>query len=510
MFGTPPKTPKTPNPPKTQTPARRWTPDDVTVTEPATVRRAINAAAIGNVTEWYDFGVYGYLALTIEGVFLPEDSGPAGKIIVAGLFAVSFLVRPLGGLVFGPLSDRIGRNRVLAMTMIMMATSTFLIGVIPPYAAIGMLAPFLLLACRLLQGFSTGGEYSNAMTFISEYAPDRRRGYFGSLLEVGTFGGYILGATVAVVLEAVLTDGQMQDWGWRLPFFVALPLGFVGIYLRTKLKDTPAFEQQEAAKNAPESQSHAARDFEADEAKKILSLWPSILVCCGLVVAWNVTNYMLTSFMPSYFDEVGNRQDGYEVGNLTANVLEIAVMAVCLVLIPVVGRLSDRVGRRPVVLAGCLSLIVLSVPSVLLIRVDNLACVFLGLLIMGLSLICFSSIMPSTLPSLFPTVVRAGALAIAFNVSISLFGGTTSTVMEALIAATGNLMWPGFYLMIAGVIGLVALRYLPESNGRPMWGSNPAAETEQDAVTHAAELNRRIDELERTANTAAQASVGAT
>lgn len=194
MFGSHPKTP-------TPTKGKRWKEDDVTVTEPATVRTAINAAAIGNVTEWYDFGVYGYLMLTIEGVFLPEDSGAAGKIITAGLFAVSFLVRPIGGLIFGPLSDRIGRNRVLAITMIMMATATFLIGVIPDYAAIGMAAPFLLLLCRLLQGFSTGGEYSNAMTFIAEYAPDRKRGFFGSLLEVGTFGGYVLGASVAVILE---------------------------------------------------------------------------------------------------------------------------------------------------------------------------------------------------------------------------------------------------------------------------------------------------------------------
>lgn len=495
MFGFP----STPHAPGTQT-GKRWKADDVTVTAPSTVRRAINAAAIGNVTEWYDFGVYGYLALTIEGVFLPEDSGAAGKVIVAGLFAVSFLVRPIGGLIFGPLSDRIGRNRVLALTMIMMATSTFLIGLIPSYAAIGMLAPFLLLACRLLQGFSTGGEYSNAMTFISEYAPDRRRGFFGSLLEVGTFGGYILGASVAVLLEAALSDDQMQSWGWRLPFFVALPLGFVGIYLRTKLKDTPAFEQQEAADSSPESESHRARDFEGNEFRRILSLWPSILVCCGLVIAWNVSNYMLTSFMPSYFDEVGNRQDGYEVSSLTANIMEIAVMAVCLCLIPVFGKLSDRIGRRPVVLVGCLSLIVLSVPAVLLIRIDNLGCVFLGLLIMGLSLICFSSMMPSTLPSLFPTVVRAGALAIAFNVSISLFGGTTSTVMEALISATGNLMWPAFYLMAAGVIGLIALRFLPETNGRPMWGSNPAAENEEEAVAHAEELNREIAELEREAN----------
>ena len=165
-----------------------------------------------------------------------------GTIATFGLFAVAFLVRPFGGLFFGPLADRIGRNKVLATTMILMALGTFAIGCIPSRAAsIGMLAPALLLVARLVQGFSTGGEYGNAMTFIAEYAPDRRRGFLGSWLEFGTFTGYLLGAIVVTVADATLTDDQLLSWGWRIPFFVALPLGIVGVYLRTRLADTPAF-----------------------------------------------------------------------------------------------------------------------------------------------------------------------------------------------------------------------------------------------------------------------------
>ncbi len=457
------------------------------------VKRAIGAAAIGNVTEWYDFGVYGYLAVVIEGVFLPDDMASGVKtIIVAGLFAVAFLVRPLGGIVFGPLADKIGRNKVLALTMIMMAAGTFLIGILPTYATVGIAAPFLLLACRLLQGFSTGGEYSNAMTFIAEYAPDKRRGFLGSLLEVGTFTGYVLGASFATIIQVSSSDTFLDSWGWRIPFFVALPLGLVGVYLRTKLADTPAYQEMERL--AEESEQKAAKEKKGGgEFKAIFKLWPNLLVCCGLVLAWNVTNYMLTSYMPQYFSTVEDLQGSGGVTETTSQVLQIIVMAVCLALIPIIGQLSDRFGRKAIVRLGSTSLIVLSFPSLLLIRGDSDGVVLIGLLIMGLSLITFSATMPSTLPSLFPTAVRAGALAIAFNVSISLFGGTTSFVQASLINATGYLMWPAVYLMAAGVIGLISIHFVPESNGRPLWGSNPSASSKEEAEELAEELNAELE-----------------
>ncbi|MFE5775066.1 MFS transporter [Brachybacterium sp. NPDC056505] len=489
---------------------QKWRPEQVTITEPSVIRRAIGAAAIGNITEWYDFGVYGYLQVTIEGVFLPKNAGAAGAIIVAALFAVAFLVRPLGGMFFGPLADRIGRKSVLATTMIMMALGTFLIGVLPDYATIGLAAPFLLLACRLIQGFSTGGEYGNAMAFIAEYAPDRRRGFFGSLLEVGTFGGYVLGASVATIMTAILTQDQLLSWGWRLPFFVALPLGLVGVYLRSKLEDTPAYrelekqqdaeakakvEEKEAAKKAGAPVSTETEDTKKGrgEIKGILRLWPNLLACMGLVLAWNVTNYMLTAFMPQFFPMIREYQGSGGVSDLASSILQIIVMVMCLVLIPVVGRLSDRVGRKAVVRAGSIALIVLSIPSVLLIRGNSDVTVMFGLLIMGLSLICFSATMPSTLPSLFPTAVRAGALSISFNVAISLFGGTTSTVMTSLVTWTHFLMWPAIYLMAAGVIGLICVHIVPESNGRPLWGSKPAASDRKEATAHAKELSEEAE-----------------
>ena len=467
---------------------RRWDVEDVTVTHPDVIKRAIGAAAIGNITEWYDFGVYSYMALTIADVIMPLQ-GNAAKLMTYALMAVAFLFRPLGGIILGPLSDRIGRNKVLAMTMIMMAAGTVLIGLIPDYAHAGVWACVALFVCRVIQGFSTGGEYGNAMTFIAEYAPDKKRGFLGSLLEVGTFTGYLLGAGVSAAVMGLLSEEQLHSWGWRLPFFVALPLGFVGVYLRSKLSDTPAFQALEA-----EAEEREKADAKVT-LKDTFSMWPAMLACGGLVVAWNVTNYMLTAYMPSFLPVVADHKGGEGISSNMNNIMQIIVMAVCLAIIPLIGVLSDRVGRKIIVRVGSVMLIVLAVPSLLLITADSAASVLAGLIVMGLSLICFSATMPSTLPSLFPTAVRAGALSIAFNVFISAFCGTTALYTGALVDGTHNLMWPAYILIAAGLVGLVAVHFVPESNGRPLWGSAPSVTHEDEAKGVVEELRDEADQL---------------
>ncbi|TVT11630.1 MFS transporter [Amycolatopsis bartoniae] len=440
------------------------------------VRRAVGAAAVGNITEWYDFGVYGYLATTITKVFFSGLPPAMGTIATFGLFAVSFLIRPFGSLFFGPLGDRIGRKKVLSLTVILMAAGTFVIGVVPSYAQIGIAAPLLVLLARLLQGVSTGGEYGNAMTFIAEYAPDRRRGFLGSWLEFGTLTGYAFGATIATVLTAVLTPDQLLSWGWRLPFLLALPLGAVGLYLRLKLEETPAFAdlmEQSKAANKPPEKSELRRVF--------VDHWRAMLLCAGLVLAWNVTNYMLTSYVPTYLTETLPGHGHTGTGQTASEVLQIVTLVVLMVVITFLGRLSDRIGRRKVVLAGCVALVVLSLPSVLLLRAGGDVRTLLGLLIMGLTLICFSAVLPSTLPAMFPTRIRAGGLSISFNIAVSLFGGTTSTVMSALVAGTGDLNWPAYYLMAAGVIGAISIVLTRETAQRPLAGSPPIVESRQEA-----------------------------
>ncbi|MDL5201321.1 glycine betaine/L-proline transporter ProP [Streptomyces sp. ALI-76-A] len=437
-------------------------PENVTVTDPALVRRAVRAAALGNAMEWFDFGVYSYLAVTLGKVFFPSGDPTAQLLSTFGAFAAAFLVRPLGGLVFGPLGDRVGRQKVLAVTMIMMAAGTLAIGLIPSYASIGVGAPLLLLLARLVQGFSTGGEYAGASTFIAEYAPDKRRGFLGSWLEFGTLAGYIGGAGLVTVMTAVLSQDALLSWGWRIPFLIAGPMGVIGLYLRLRLEETPAFAE-EVAKAEADRPKVPLREM-------VCGQWKALLLCVGLVLVFNVTDYMLLSYMPSYL----TGELGYDETHGLLVVL--GVMVLMMTVQPFAGALTDRVGRRPVIAAGCAGFLVLSVPALLLIRQGDLLAVALGTGALGLLLVCFTAAMPSALPALFPTRVRYGSLSIGFNVSVSLFGGTTPLVVTALIGTTGDLMMPAYYMMAAAVVGGVAVWFMTESAGRPLPGSAPSVE----------------------------------
>ncbi|MER5790352.1 MFS transporter [Streptomyces sp. NPDC001980] len=433
-----------------------------TVTDPALVKRAVKAAALGNAMEWFDFGVYSYIAVTLGKVFFPSGNPTAQLLSTFGAFAAAFLVRPLGGMVFGPLGDRVGRQKVLALTMIMMAAGTFAIGLIPSYATIGVGAPLLLLAARLVQGFSTGGEYAGASTFIAEYAPDKKRGFFGSWLEFGTLAGYIGGAGLVTLMTALLSTDDLTSWGWRIPFLIAGPMGIIGLYLRMRLEETPAFaaEVEKAESSRPKVPLR----------EMITSQWPALLLCMALVLVFNVTDYMLLSYMPSYLTSELKYDETHGL------LVVLGVMALMMIVQPFAGALTDRVGRRPVIAAGCAGFLFLSVPAVLLIRQGSLLAVGLGMGALGLLLVCFTAAMPAALPALFPTRVRYGSLSIGFNISVSLFGGTTPLAVTALIGATGNLMMPAYYMMAAAVVGGFAAWRMTETAGKPLPGSAPSVE----------------------------------
>ncbi|MER5949236.1 glycine betaine/L-proline transporter ProP [Streptomyces sp. NPDC001904] len=451
---------------------------DITVTDEAAVKRAVKAASLGNAMEWFDFGIYSYLAVTIGHVFFPSGNDTVQLISSFATFAVSFLVRPIGGMVFGPMGDKIGRKKVLAMTMIMMAIGTFAIGLIPSYATIGFWAPVLLIVFRLVQGFSTGGEYGGASTFIAEYAPDKKRGFFGSFLEFGTLAGYVGAAGLVTVLTSVLGSDGMESWGWRIPFLVAGPIGLVGLYLRLKLDETPAFQKLEDASShkASDAATSVETTAKGDLAKIFRDYWPTLVLCICLVGAYNITDYMLLSYMPTYLSD--------EMGYSEAHglLILIATMVVLMCIISQVGKLSDRFGRKPLLMTGMLGFFVLSIPSFLLVQNGALWAVSLGMLLLGLSLVCLLGTMSAALPALFPTNVRYGSLSVGYNLSASIFGGTTPLVITALIGLTGSDMMPAYYSMAAALVGVIAVACMKETAQKPLAGSPPSVETEEEAV----------------------------
>ncbi|MFD8892024.1 glycine betaine/L-proline transporter ProP [Streptomyces sp. NPDC059566] len=451
---------------------------DITVTDDLAVKRAVKAASLGNAMEWFDFGIYSYLAVTLGRVFFPSGSDTTQLMSSFATFAVAFLVRPLGGMFFGPMGDRMGRKKVLALTMIMMAVGTFAIGLIPSYGAIGLWSPALLILFRMLQGFSTGGEYGGASTFIAEYAPDRRRGFFGSFLEFGTLAGYVGAAGLVTALYALLDDAAMDSWGWRVPFLVAGPLGLVGLYLRMRLDETPAFQRLDGGARARATEAADAVETTAkgDLAKIFREYWPTLILCVCLVGAYNIAHYMLLSYMPTYLsDELGYS----ETHGL---LILLGVMVALMLVVSRVGALSDRYGRKPLLMGGMTGFFLLSLPAFLLIGQGGIPAITAGMLMLGLSLVCMLGTMSAALPALFPTRVRYGSLSVGYNLSASLFGGTTPLVITALIGWTGSNLMPAFYAMGAALVGILAVACMKETAQKPLDGSPPSVETEEEAA----------------------------
>lgn len=416
------------------------------------VRRAVTGAAIGNLIEWFDYASYGYLAATIAAVFFAAGNETAALMGAFGVFAVSFIVRPIGGLFWGHFGDKLGRKRILALTIIIMSASTFAIGLIPSYAAIGLAAPLLLLVARLVQGFSAAGEYAGAASFIAEYASERRRGLLVSMVPASTAAGLALGILVATLLQYNLTEAALQSWGWRVPFLMAGPLGVIGLYIRMRLEDTPVFQELENRQ-------------EIEQAPLLTGLrrnYRQILVAFGVVCLNAVGFYMILSYMPTYLSQ--------ELGfsSLTSNMTTMVSLGTYVLLLPFVGTLADRVGRKPVLIGACVLFVVFTIPAFELLSLGGVAFAILAQLLLGAMLAGNDGVLATFLTEMFPTTVRYSSFALSFNLGNALFGGTAPFVATFLIARTNNDFAPGFYLMAAAVIALLALLKTKETAWQPL------------------------------------------
>lgn len=323
--------------------------------------------------EWYDVGVFGYLITTMGPVFLTEADKSVQNLFLLGTFGATFIARPLGGVYFGWLGDKIGRQKVLAMTLIIMATATLVVGLLPGYSQLGVWAAALLVITKLVQGFSTGGEYAGATTFVSEHAPDKRRGFFASFLDMGSYLGFAIGAALISVLQLVLGQPTMEAWGWRVPFLLAGPLGMIAIYFRMKIEESPTFQATlDAEATAAPSSESGQGPAPMGPVGIFKAYWPRIMLAMVLVATANTVGYALTSYMPTYLTS----NKGYD--ELHGTLLTIPVLVVMALCIPLTGHLSDVIGRRPVLWIGAVSTVVLSLPAFLLIGIGGIWSILLG------------------------------------------------------------------------------------------------------------------------------------
>ena len=415
-------------------------------------RKAITAGVIGNVLEWYDFGVYGYLVPTLSTLFFPAGDPTVALLSTFAVFGVGFLMRPVGSIVFGIYGDRYGRRAALSAVIFVMAVATFLMGCLPTYAQAGVIGPALLVVVRLFQGLSAGGEWGGSTSYIVEFAPQSRRGFFGSWQLVGVGGGFLLGSLTAALLNAGLSQADRLAWGWRLPFLFGISVGIVGGYLRWRLSDTPKFtELEEKHATSPAPLAEAFREYPRET-----------LLGFGITLHNTVAYYIALVYMTSYMQTAG------KLPQQTALWINTSCLALFVVLMPVMGWISDRVGRRPPLIFSCIGYLLLGYPFFLMSSSGNVPLTILSQVLMILLYVPYAGACPAYYAEIFPTRVRYTALSIGYNIAVAVFGGFAPFIATFLVQQTGNVTAPAIYVIVAAIVTLIILLQTRETAFQPL------------------------------------------
>ena len=432
-------------------------PEHATTVSDRTVRtnrltRVITASAVGNFIEWYDFAIYGFLATTLAAQFFPNENPTSALLETFAVFAVAFALRPLGGIFFGRLGDRLGRRTTLSLTVILISGSTAAIGLMPTYESIGVLAPILLVTARCLQGFSAGGEYAGACAYVIEHAPPRRRASMASFVPVSTFWSFAFAAGFTFVLSQILGSAAMGDWGWRIPFLLAIPLGLFGFYLRFKMEESPLFAEAEEDEDLVSSPLK----------ETVVNHWRTIALLVGFISATGLSFYTFTTYMSTFMSVEG------ALSRAEALLSSCICLIIAGLLCPFAGRLSDRIGRRNTTRSACLILIVTVFPSFMMAGTGVLWMAIIGQMLLGVGAVMTGIVTAVLMSELFPTKVRYTASAISYNLAYTLFGGSAPFIATLLIDRTGNQLAPAAYLAVVCVIALLASSKFPETSRRPL------------------------------------------
>jgi MHS family proline/betaine transporter-like MFS transporter len=401
--------------------------------------KAVIASSIGNALEFYDLTLYLYFAVTISKLFFPTSNPTTSLLLALGSFGISYLMRPLGAIVLGLYADRVGRKPALMLSIVLMMVGTFMMVVMPSYESIGILASIGVLAARLIQGFSVGGEFGASTAFMVEHGP-ARKGFFASFQFASQGLASVMAALSGVILSATLSPDQIGSWGWRLPFAFGLLIGPVGLYIRRNIEETPEFE----ASADEETTRSPVRDL-------FVQQWLNMLLATGLVATSTALNYMI-SYTPTYaVNQLGLPS---WIGFVASFVGAVMLMTVA----PLVGHWSDTVGRTPIMRAVVIGVFVLMFPAfALLISYPVLLVIVPVLALIGALKASYSAALPALMAEIFPTRTRSTGMNISYNVGVTLFGGFAPFWIESLIAITHTALAPSFFLMFAASVSLVCI-----------------------------------------------------
>ena len=417
----------------------------LTVEHQAAERRTIIAGLAGNVMEWYDFAIYGFFAVTIGAQFFPSDDPSISLISSFGVFAAGFIARPLGALLFGHIGDRLGRRAAVVSSVVLMVVPTLLMALLPTYASIGIFAPLLLILLRLAQGLAVGGEYTTSMVLLVEEAQRRRRGFVGSFAPFGALGGTLLGSLVGASLLAYLPQEQANSWGWRLAFATGLIIGIVVFLIRRQLPPDPEILKSEEERKSPVREAFKTHGW-------------TIFKIAGLNIAQGIGFYLCFVYLSTWLKENGI------LSSSEALMLNSISLALMMVLNPLAGALSDRIGRKPLLYVGTIGMMIFAWPIFWLMTQSNFIIILAGQCSLAAIISCFGG-NPAFMVEAFPKHVRCTGLAISYNLAHSIFGGTVPLVATTLVKYTHYNLAPSFYLIFASVVSLFMLTQL-EANGK--------------------------------------------
>jgi MFS transporter, MHS family, proline/betaine transporter len=406
-------------------------------------KRAIGAGMVGYVLEWFDFGIYGFLAPTIASNFFPTHNGIMSLLASFGVFGVGFVARPIGSVILGRFADIRGRHQTLAATMLLMAASTMLIGLLPTYASIGIAAPILLVGARLLQGFAAGGEWGTAAAFLVEWGGSRRRGMFGAFQQSSIAAGLMLASFTAAALNSLFNQEQLIAWGWRIPFLLGVVLGPVGYYVRKNVKESPTFR----------------KSIEKPEAMSRGQFWRAVLHGFSFLIFWSVASYMVAVYMPAFATKYAHIDASVALWSGTINLAMVVVLA------PFAGLLSDKIGRKRILVSSCLFFTIFSYPIyVLIVSGLNGYQFFTVHLFMTVMFILYSGCGPAALAELFPTHLRSTGVSIGAGMA-AVFGGFSPFLTTWTISLTGASADAGWLLTASALVTLPALLSMRDRSG---------------------------------------------